>query len=155
MKKKEIDSRSLQNGQAKPRDMSTVGDAKFTPSTIEVVDGPDFKEHAAALAFMEEKVEVIVHPSPIPDDAPIVETWNDGRRQIFIRGMKQWVRRKFVECLARAKPINYTQQIVKNEQTGDVVQRMIPAQGARYPFSVVTEPNPSGHAWLAKVMAEA
>lgn len=143
-------------GQAKEATMPVDGDAKMErSSSIEVVDGPNAMGKADALAFNEEKVGVMVHESTNPADQVMVFTSVNGRRQYFIRGQQQLVKRKFVECLARAKKTGYKQVVTVNEATGNVVQKMVPHTALKYPFSIVEDKNPNGSAWLRQILNEA
>ena len=137
-------------GQDTPLEISATGDASIEKPDIEIIDGPSLD----AAAFMEEPVKVMVHESTDPNEVPVPYVGVNGRNQFFIRGKEQTVKRKFVEVLARAKLTRYKTEII-NDAQGNVRQRMIPATGLRYPFSVVEDKNPNGHAWLKKVLAEA
>lgn len=106
-------------------------------------------------AFFNEKVDIIVHESTDPAAIPIPQLNVNGVNQFFIRGQKQSVRRMFVARLARMKQTRYTQQIINDPASGNVIQRMVPHVGLRYPFSVIHDPNPKGPAWLQKILAEA
>lgn len=105
--------------------------------------------------FFNEMVEIIVHESTDPSAVPIPLINVNGVNQFFLRGQKQSVKRKFVARLARMKQRRYTQQIANDPASGNVIQRMIPHVGLRYPFSVVNDPNPKGPAWLQKILGEA
>lgn len=141
-------------GQDNPRDMPVTGDAMLSDAVIEPVYGPDWKTKAEALAFMEESVDVMVHPSTDRNAEPIVELWCNGRSQFFARNQLQTVKRKFVEVLARARTTAYTQERYRDGNGNDAI-RNIPHTALRYPFSVMHDPNPRGRAWLQKVLAEA
>jgi hypothetical protein len=149
---KELDTRGQKIGQDHPRELPATGPARVESAIIEVVDGPEWKEHAAALAFAEELVEVIVHPTTDKQQNIVVEIWNNGRVQRFIRGQPIVVKRKYVEVMARSKEISYTQETYK-DGNGDDAIRMIPHTAVRYPFSVLVDKNPNGAAWLQQVLA--
>jgi hypothetical protein len=119
---------------------------------VEPVTAHNLTEKAAKLAFLEEKVEVMVHESADPNAEPIVETWVNGTAQRFVRGQTQVVRRKFVEVLARAKNTG----IKTNEAmdyNGDRTTAIVKHTALKYPFSVVRDENPRGAAWLKQVMS--
>ena len=149
-----IEAAEHQIGQDHPRDMPSTGPAHIEDAFIEPVDGPNWEEKAAELAFLEEPVEVLVHESTDPNAEPIVETWCNGRSQFFMRGQPQVVKRKFVGILARAKRTSYTQQRYKDAEGNDAI-RNVPHTALRYPFSVTADRNPRGADWLRKVLAEA
>ncbi len=140
-------------GQDNPRDMPTTGPARIEPQEIEVVDGPNWKEKAAALAFMNEEITVMVLPTTEPNAALVIDLWNGGRSQFFVRNVPQTCKRKFVEVLARAKKTVFTQEHYKDNTGADAI-RNVPHTALRYPFSVIHDPNPNGVEWLKKVLAE-
>ena len=106
-------------------------------------------------AFFNEMVDIIVHESTDPAAIPIPQINVNGVNQFFLRGQKQSVKRMFVARLARMKQTRYTQQISNDPTNGHVIQRMIPHVGLRYPFSVISDPNPKGPAWLQKILRDA
>lgn len=141
-------------GQDRPRDMPVDGPARLEPAEIEVVDGPNWKDRAEELAFMDEKVTVMVHETEDPNASVVVPTFVNGRSQYFIRGREALVKRKYVEALARAKETRYRQEYYKDANGNDAV-RSIPVTALKYPFSVVEDRSTMGRAWLKKVLAEA
>lgn len=153
-KPKPIDTREHKIGQDKaPRDLPSTGDARLTPTIIEPVEGPDWETKAETLAFMEETVEVMVAESTDKNDEVIVEVFNGGRAQRFIRGQSQTVKRKFIEVLARAKQTRYRQESYKAHDGSDAI-RNIPVTALRYPFQIMHDPNPKGRDWLKRVLSE-
>ena len=153
--RKTVDATDHQIGQDNPLEFSTAGDLEVDRPAIETVEGPKAMDHAAEMAFMEEPVSIIVHESTDqndPDPNPLLQV--NGRTQYIVRGREQVVRRKFVEVLARAKKTGYTQSMRHDPVTGNVYQSMNPRTALRYPFSVIEDKNPKGHAWLRKVLAE-
>lgn len=152
--RKKVDATDHQIGQDGIVNMSTIGEAVLDKPDIEIVDGPQWKDRAAELAFMEERVEVMVHESSNENEEDIVSVWCNGRRQNFIRGVPVVVKRKFVERLARAKPTSYkNEEFVDHEGAKSV--RWPKKTTLRYPFSVIRDENPRGAPWLRKVLAEA
>jgi hypothetical protein len=123
------------------RHIETVGDAY------------QFKAKAAALAFNEELVDVIVHESTDPNAEPIVQTAVNGVNQFFIRGQVQSVKRKFVEVLARAKTTSIATREAR-DYDGAQTTRITRATALTYPFSIVNDPNKKGAAWLKSVLAQ-
>lgn len=155
---KELDAATQKIGQQHTRqfieDEDVKAKPKLTPAPVESVDRPINKEWADQMAFNEEVIEVIVHTTSEKNAETVVEFFNGGIRQNFIRGQKQSVKRKFVEQLARCKQTNYENQQVKMDNGEETY--IYPAQTAlRYPFSVISDPNPRGVDWLKSVLAEA
>lgn len=156
MARKIIDATDNQIGQEGIVTLSSTGDAKdaLEKPEIQVVDGPEWKDKAALLAFMEEPVTVVVHTSSDKYAVQIPEIWVDGRVQRFLRGEEIVVKRKFVEGLARAKLDSYQNQEYTDEN-GDRNFRYPKSVALKYPFAVTRDENPRGAAWLKKVLAEA
>lgn len=154
--KKIIEAAEQQVGQDSIRVIKNGPDGTPTLSdaVIETVPGPNWKAHADALAFMEEPVEVLVHESADKNAQAIVETGVNGVSQRFIRGVPITVKRKYVERLARAKPISYGQEKYVDHDGFDAY-RYPSRTGLLYPFSVIHDANPLGAPWLRKVLAEA
>jgi hypothetical protein len=106
------------------------------------------------LKFMEELIQVEVHPANEQYPEPCISVWNDGRHQLFIRGHKQIVKRKFVEVLARSKPITY-QNVEYVDEQGNRRVKYPMRTNLRFPFVVLRDANPRGAEWLKKVLAQA
>lgn len=121
-------------------------------SEIVVVPGAGLdNSYAAQLAFMEEQMEVMVHESSDQNAEPIVQVSCNGINQFFPRGVPVTCRRKFVEILARAKIMSIKTETI-NTNT-DVINRLNKTTALRYPFSIVSDPNPKGPSWLKSVLA--
>lgn len=104
--------------------------------------------------FMEEDVVVVVHEPHDPDAPLLLTTCINGRSQVFFKGMEQTVKRKFVECLARAKKTHIkTPEIL--DPDGVRTTRITKKAMLEHPFYVVHDANPIGHKWLTDILAEA
>ena len=152
--KKNVDTTDFQVGQDKPRNMPSTGPARIETPEIEVVDGVEWKNKAETLAFMEEEVDVTVHQSTDKNAEAVVQVWNDGRAQFFVRGRQQKVKRKFVEVLARCKQTGFVQEYYVDGQGNNAI-RNIPQTALRYPFTINHDLNRKGPDWIRKVLAEA
>lgn len=147
-----IDSGDLDVGGSGVVRVPSDGIARIENPDIVIPDGPPSKAKAEELAFMEELVEVTVAPTSDKNERQLVSTWNDGRHQLFIRGMPVVCKRKFLEVLARSKPAAF-ESIERVDQRG-VRQIDYPRNVAqKYPLQV-NDKNPRGADWLRKVYAE-
>lgn len=109
---------------------------------------------AEQMRFNEEKVVVLVHPdNNARHPEPCVSLWNDGRHQLFPRGYPITVARKFLEVLARMKPIGYD-NVEYVDEFGVRAIKYPKRVSHKYPFSVVRDDNPRGPAWLQKICNE-
>ena len=151
--RRELDSRSVQipDGEV---NIPLTGDAALERSGFDIIDGPAAMKKADELAFMEERVTIIVHETEDPNAENPVSVTVNGRNQFIFRGQPIDVKRKFVERLARAKKTGYRQHL---DDTSDPVRynKLYTTTGITYPFSVIHDPNPRGMDWLRKIMAEA
>ena len=113
---------------------------------------PAFLKFTSDAAFMEEQVLVRVLPSSDQNAEKIVEVFNDGRPQRFIRGKWTIARRKYVEVLARAKPFSVATPEI-TDGNGDRTTKIDITSGLRYPFEMRDE-NPIGQHWLNDVLSQ-
>lgn len=125
------------------------------PKEIEVIPGitkgvkgkGGLSAHAQELIFNEEFVEVMVHESTDENAENPIFTACNGVSQYFFRGEVQRVRRKYVAILASCKEHavstpNYT------AQDGSRAMGIRRVSSLKYPFSIISDPNPRGAAWL-------
>jgi hypothetical protein len=131
--------------------LEELRDSLNTPVSRDMND-PAFKKYADETDFMDEKVVVLVHESPEKNAEKIVDVYNNGTPQRFVRG--EWVicRRKFVEVLARAKPFGVTTPEIV-DGNGDRATKISMASGHRYSFEM-RDRNPLGQAWLNNIMRQ-
>lgn len=147
----EFDSRSVK-GQEREGEIALEGPAGIEMEQLEVVDGPNFKDRAEELNFMEEKLVIIIHadPSPKPEDPVYIGV--NGRGCYVWRTKRTIIPRKYVERLARARADSVTQDVEAREP--EAVNKLRIASNQRYPFSVLHDPSPKGSAWLQKVLTD-
>lgn len=164
--KKEIHSGDMKIEQRDTIDME-ISPLLRTGDSIEVADGGTSLAYAEDVAFAEEPIRVRIERSTEKNSPHYVPCWVNGRgAEVFKDG--KWhvlgalplgvpfiTRRKYVEVIALAKndsidthpPTPSDILEGKNvENTVDIVTT------AKYPFSVIEDPNPRGREWLSKVM---
>lgn len=153
------DSREQDVGEFRERRMKSEGPARESLEPLRPADDAPMIENKkwspqklAHEAFMHELVCVRVHDTTDETQTPLPEVGNGGIMQYFIRNQKQWVKRKFIEPLARAKRTVYSQKVVRNDR-GDTDYIEIPHTTLLYPFEVL-EDTPKGRAWLRGILAE-
>lgn len=151
--RKILDTTDFPIGQPETVTMPITGDPELVREAIQPVDGPDWQSKAELLAFMEEPVTIRLETSHDKNAAIVVQTWNDGRPQNFIRGKEQTVKRKFVEVLARAKVQSFGNVELKDADGNNTVAWPKSTSQA-YPFQVIRDDNPKGRDWLKKILAE-
>lgn len=113
---------------------------------------PLMKGFVETLQFMEELVLIRVSPSSEEHAEKIIEVWNDGIPQRFIRD--EWVvsKRKYVEVLARSMPYSVTTPEGLDGR-GDKTRRLEKHVGQRFPFEM-KDRNPLGSNWLNRLFME-
>jgi len=104
------------------------------------------------LSFNEEKIRVDIHTTSDKDADQVFEIEVNGQKEFFRRGENKVVARKFVEGLARAKPINYENEEYLGSD-GNKHVRYPTRKGLRYSFSLVN-PKPIDTAWLQAILAQ-
>lgn len=130
-------------------------------SEIEIVSNlSGLKEKTAQLAFYEEPLVINIHESSdmnAPEKYVFLSVNGRGAGPNGLnwvpRGQNVTVARKYVEVLARARPAKYD-SIEKVNEVGDREVIYPRSSSLRYPFSVISDPNPKGAAWLSKLLRE-
>ena len=136
-------------------------DTIYTPEApeIEIISGATgaakgqggLSKHAQELIFNEEEVEVMLHESTDENAENPVFTACNGVTQYFYRGVPQRVKRKFVAILASVKEHN----VSTPEYTGPDGTRAMSIKrtsSLKYPFSIISDPNPRGPEWLKSLL---
>lgn len=116
------------------------------------------KEKADALAFNEEEMVIIIHESTDENAEKYVylsvngQGPGPGNIPWVPRAIPVKMKRKFVEVLCRARPVAYG-SVEKINPMGERYIEYPKASALRYPFSVVTDPNPRGGRWLQALLS--
>ena len=90
-------------------------EVKLVTPTQESLEDPLVTEKLLYEQFMNEEVEIYIHPSSERFADPRFDISVNGRSKVFERGQSYTVPRYFVEGLARAKPTHYDNQEFVNE----------------------------------------
>ena len=134
-------------GQQAPIDQGDLG--KETPADIaaERVEPKDLD----LATFMEELVTVRIEPSGIPGEVTPVVSVN-GVNQPIMRGVPTVIKRKYLEASARSRVTTVQQRLADPANPSSIKQVLtsVPA----YPFVVLEDKNPRGHAWLESIVAQ-
>ena len=140
-----------------PADISGEAGTVYVPPApeIEVVSGTTkgvkgkggLSQQAQDLIFNEEFVEVMLHETTDENAENPVFTACNGVTQYFYRGVPQKVRRKFVAILATCKEhaVSTPEYTAGDGSRAMGIRRV---SSLKYPFSVISDPNPRGAAWL-------
>lgn len=107
--------------------------------------------YAQELIFNEELVEVMLHESTDENAENPVFTACNGVTQYFFRGQVQTVKRKYVAILACAKEHGISTPTY-TQADGARAMSIKRTSSLKYPFSIISDPNPRGPAWLKDLL---
>lgn len=132
-----------------PLDQGIVRESiEIEPVAASLTKG-DFEE----IMFMEELVKIRVEPLTEKNPRKIIDLYVNGKAEWVPVGRPWIMRRKFVEVLARSKPISVQTKHEQPEESLDPQNEVIRTASAQFPFSVLQD-TPRGVEWLNKLMAE-
>lgn len=135
----------------------TTGDAEIVQESLGSVTGSDRSDYNAMLAFNEQEIKIIVWPQSAneSDTTRLIAVGVQGRKQYIMAGREQWLKRKYVERLVRARPDmvkasgSIDGRTQKERNVMDIVSR------TAYTFEVLEDPEPQkGRQWLADLKAQ-
>ena len=164
--RREVHTGDLAIGQLPPIDLSgNIGLEVRTNEVIAAVDTPLENDYFKELAFMEEPVTIRLDRSAeknAAQDIPVAvngkgcEVMHDGKwvEVKYVRvGVNLTVKRKYVETLARAKPMDI-QTIHEDATVERPRNELIRNVRSSNPMTIVRDDNPRGHEWITRIMAE-
>lgn len=144
--KRELDASSEYLGAAPEIDLGHSAD---DPESIVTELGANT---VSSEAFMNEKLTVIMASNGADDETPVVPVGVNGAFIYLPRDEPIEVKRKYVEVLARAKKTDYDQTL--DIMLGERMNRLTQRHVLKYPFTVISDPNPVGHQWLREILAQ-
>lgn len=109
----------------------------------------DFDE----MMFMEELVKIRVEPLQEKNPRKMIDLYVNGKAEWVPIGRPWIMRRKYVEVLARSKPMSIQTKHEQPEESLDPQNEVIRSTSAQFPFSVLQD-TPRGIEWLNQIMAE-
>ena len=135
------------------------GTAHFDDTSLVRVEGktlddPDMLKKLQMEAFMEEMVTVEISEVSEEQADHGFPIFVNGQCEIFFRGERKAIKRKFVEGLARAKKTGYRNVLKVDRDTGEKEYVWPSKTGLRYPFSVIEDKNRMGADWLRGVLRQ-
>ena len=121
-------------------------------TVIEPVNQQDIINGAIEMEeFMNQKLLINIAKSSNKESLPVVTPNVNGVNHPILRGVDTWVKRKFVEALARCRETAYEQEVDKFNPEKFV---MIPSTAIKDPFVVKKDPHKYGIDWLDKILRE-
>jgi hypothetical protein len=148
-----LDASNVDLGKTRAVQIPTEGHASAIREQLDKVDGPEALKKAEETAFMEEPLLLVISESDNPNAENPVSIGVNGVMGYVKRGEATWVKRKYVERLARCKSDNFKQNLKERDPEKFNILRL--TRGLRYPFTVLEDKNPRGRDWLIKILKEA
>jgi len=122
---------------------------------FETVPAAQLVTAAEEAKFMEDKIEVLLETSGMPDSAVYESAGHNGIMQFFERGKPQVVKRKFLYSLLAAKTVTIACNFGRGEG-GNEFNRVGATPKTTHSVRLLRDDNPKGGmAWFQKVAAEA
>lgn len=123
------------------------------PIEIEPIAASLTKNDFDELMFMEELVKIRIEPLTEKNPRKIVDLYVNGKAEWVPVGRPWIMRRKYVEVLARSKPMSIQTKHEQPEESLDPRNEVIRSLSSQFPFSVLQD-TPRGIEWLNKILAE-
>lgn len=134
---------------------------------IEVLDKPLTDDYAAALAFNEEPVAIMIEPGQEENSPRVIDVWVNGKgAEVLDPQTGRWneinclpvggvitTKRKYVEVLARAK-LDKVSTKHDDATVANPENRVVRTTSRRAVFQVMNDPSPRGREWLTRLMTE-
>jgi hypothetical protein len=120
---------------------------------IEPVVSSLTKNDFAEMMFMEELVKIRVEPLNEKNPRKMIDLYVNGKAEWVPVGRPWIMRRKYVEVLARSKPMSVQTKHESAEESLNPQNEVIRTTSSQFPFSVL-EDTPRGIEWLNRLMAE-
>ena len=130
-----------------------MGDELGNPGPIEKVSDADFAKAVDMEGFMNQKLLIHVMPTVNKEDNPVVVPAVNGVNMPILRGVDTYVKRKFVEALARCRHTRFEQRIPDSANPDKFV--MDHKTSVKDPFVVKYDPHKYGAQWLDAIVKEA
>lgn len=150
-KSKGVDAREYQIGQD---GTASFDDGDLIHVETKTLDDPRMQEKLSTEAFMNEMVEVRINDSAEQNADMGFAIYVNGKPEIFRQGEQRYVKRMYVEGLARAKKTSFANVFRVDPGTGEKEYVYPSKTGLRYGFSVVTDRNKNGATWLESVLRQ-
>lgn len=150
---KEVDSRKF-DGQKRVEKTRQAVDMALEANKIELEDlqqvtcMPSMDE-ATALAFNEDVLTILIHPTAEKNPEDPVYVSVNGRGGFIVRNQKTRLARKYVDRLLRAQADSVQQDTTATNEKDFNRLTVVPTQ--RYPLSVLHDPSPHGANWLQQI----
>lgn len=156
---KTLESADFQIGQKGPVDLEGPREQIIT-----ALETPFNDEMATQLAFNEEPIEILIHPSSEKDAPLVIDCWVNGKgAEVFMNGAWHalgWLpvnkrvitRRKYVELLLKCK-VDTIHTDVEDATVENPSNRINRVTSSKCLLQILHDKNPKGGEWMRSVMA--
>jgi len=118
---------------------------------VQVVQETALGDYADELAFMNEKVTLLVHEGTDINAERVIHISCNGQNRFVARGRPTQVERRFVEVLCNARRTSI-RTVSGADERGNAINKINAYTAVRYPFSVLNDTE-RGAAWLRDRLA--
>jgi len=149
---KKIDSREVDMKESEKTFTVAQVIAAGAPPSVDVISEPVTNDVLALEKFMAEEVTIEVHAAATPNDPQMAFAGVNGKQYWIPRGRQITLSRAHVAVLATARTGTVEQRSFKDHDGADQYEERSVLR-ITYPFSVISDPNPAGYAWLKKLLS--
>ncbi len=125
-------------------------DVETVRPALTSIDNAEFKDKANQMAFDNEMVKIMVMPSSSTYPDHTFSVGVNGIQRLIVRGKEQWLPRRYVEVLLRAK-VSYYANIEQRNSQNELEVAYPETKSHRYPLQILEDKNPLGVKWLTRV----
>jgi len=147
--------KEIHTGDMKTRDLPVLGGNVLVHEAepVLLLEATDIsKDYLKELAFNEEWLTIRLERTGEKNAPKWVQFGVNGITKWLHPGVPVKIQRKYVEVLARSVPYDVETE-VEDATVAYPRNDIVRNARAKYPFSVIHDPNPRGAEWLTKVMA--
>lgn len=124
------------------------------PEEIAALDSPMEKDYFKEVEFMEDVLTIRIEPGREKNAPQLIDVYVNGRAEWVPVGKPWKLKRKYVEVLARAKPMSIQTSHESAEESADPQNRVIRSVSSMHPFTVINDPSQKGYEWLTRILQE-
>ena len=125
-------------------------DVEILRPGLRSIDNAEFQDKASQMAFDNEQVKIMVMPSSSTYPDHTFSVGVNGIQRLIVRGKAQWLPRRYVEVLLRAKVSTYAN--IEQRNSRNELEVVYPeTKSHRYPLQILEDKSPLGIKWLTRV----
>lgn len=160
--KPELNTADLEVGQRSSVILPNEGDVRAEDIILPVDINALNKVYMDAIAFNEQAIKIVIHPSRERNAPNVFDCWVNGRgAEVFMRGQWQTLgylpvgipvitKRKYVEVLASSKIENINTEVIDTTTDKLPINKVHRNNSATCTFQVIEDKDPRGVEWLTR-----